>query len=279
MKEPDVIASRSLAKQSSVKPRLLRRRFAAPGNTCTPFACACATGAGGPRARRGDTCPEPQVRGTAWCKCRCDILLILLFSFILVSCSTGTPQATPKVVTVYSTSAAQPWLVDAYACAESFAVISRADDSSSADVILRVGEPEFLSSFAYRIDTEDILIVTQRQSPIQNLTLDEARALFAGQGDPSVEVWVYASGEDVQEVFDQVVMEGRPVTSLARLAVNPQQMSDTLNNDPNTVGILPRHWKVGDSRYVYTIPSVPVLAIVKSEPQGVVKDLLACLQK
>ena len=81
------------------------------------------------------------------------------------------------------------------------------DDSSVADIILRVGEPEFLASPAYQIDTEEILIVTHRQSPVQNLTLEEARALFAGQGDPSVQVWVYASEEDVQEVFDQFVME------------------------------------------------------------------------
>ena len=153
------------------------------------------------------------------------------------------------------------------------------DDSQSADIVLRVGEPEFLASSAYQIDTEEILIVTHRQSPVQNLTLEEARALFAGQGDPSVQVWVYASEEDVQDVFDQFVMEGRNVTPSARLAVNPQQMSDTLVNEPNTVGILPRHWKAGDVRDVYLVATVPVLAITQSEPEGVIKELLACLQK
>jgi hypothetical protein len=56
-------------------------------------------------------------------------------------------------------------------------------------------------------------------------------------------------------------------------------MSDTLNNEPNTVGILPRRWKAGDSRFVYTIPDVPVLAIVSEEPQGAMRAILACLQK
>jgi hypothetical protein len=56
-------------------------------------------------------------------------------------------------------------------------------------------------------------------------------------------------------------------------------MSDTLNNEPNTVGILPRHWKVGNSRFVYTIPDVPVLAVVREEPQGAIQEVLACLQK
>jgi len=206
-------------------------------------------------------------------------LLATTYLLFVSSCAPSTPPATPQLITVYSTSAAQPWLTPLYACAGSSSVIPRLDDPSSADIVLRVGEPEFLASPAYQIDTEEILIVTHRQSPVQNLTLEEARALFAGQGDPSVQVWVYASEEDVQVVFDQFVMEGRSVTPSARLAVNPQQISDTLVNEPNTVGILPRHWKAGDVRDVYLVATVPVLALTKSEPQAAIKELVACLQK
>lgn len=198
---------------------------------------------------------------------------------LLASCSTETPQPTPEVVTVYSTSAATPWLTDLYACAESIAVISRADDPSAADIALRVGEPQFLAGFAFQIDEEEILIVTHRQSPVQNLTLEEAQNLFAGFGDPSVQVWVYASGEDVAEVFDQFVMKGRSVSSSAMVAISPQQMSDVLNNESNAVGILPRHWRVGDVREVYSVAKVSVLAITQNEPQGAVNQLIGCLQK
>jgi hypothetical protein len=206
-------------------------------------------------------------------------LLATTCLLFVCSCSTSTPSATPQLVTVFSTSATQPWLSPLYACAGSSTVISRVDDSSIADIILRVGEPEFLASPAYQIDTEDILIVTHRQSPVQNLTLEAARALFAGPEGPSVQVWVYASEEDVQVVFDQFVMDGRSVTPAARLAVNPQQMSDILVKEANAVGILPRHWKVGDVRDVFLVATVPVLAITQNEPEGVIKELLACLQK
>ncbi len=202
-------------------------------------------------------------------------LLLILFS----ACGPSVSSTTPEVVTVYSTSAAEPWLSSLYDCAATSSVLSRVDDPSSAEIALRVGEPKVLSSSAYQIDKEDILIVTQRQSPVQNLTLEEARALFAGLGDPSIQVWVYASGEDVQAVFDKFVMEGRSVTSSAMLAAGPQQMSDTVNNQPNTVGIVPKHWKMGDSRFVYTIPDVPVLAMTQNEPQGEIRQLIACLQK
>jgi hypothetical protein len=207
------------------------------------------------------------------------IFSLTLFPVLISSCSTSPPPPTPQVVSVYSTSAAVPWLSPLYDCAGTSTVISRVDDSSSADIVLRVGEPKVLTSFAYQIDSEDILIVTHRQSPVQNLTLESARALFAGQGDLSVQVWVYASEEDVQEVFDQFVMAGLNVTSSARVALTPQQMSDTLVNESNAVGILPRHWKAGDDREVFRVATVPVLALTNSAPQGVIKELIACLQK
>ena len=208
------------------------------------------------------------------------ISYFLLSSFIIFSCSTSTPPATPQLVTVYTTSAAQPWLSDLYTCAAQLnnVALSRIDDSSLAEISLRVGEPRLLTAPAYQIDTEEILIVTHHVSPVQNLTLEEARAIFAGQGDPSVQVWMYASEEDVQKVFDQFVMEGRTVTPSARLAVNPQQMSDTLVNESNALGILPRHWKAGDVREVFSVATVPVLAITQVEPQGMINELIACLQ-
>jgi hypothetical protein len=205
--------------------------------------------------------------------------LLFTLSLLICSCSTSTPQTPLEVVSVYSSSSAQPWLADLYSCAESIAIIRISDSPSDADIRLQIGEPEYLSGFAYQIDEEEILIVTHRQSPVQNLTLEDAQNLFAGFGDPSVQVWVYASGEDMQIVFDQFVMKGRSVSSSARIAVNPQQMSDVLNSESNSVGILPRHWKVGDVREVYSVAKVPVLALTQNEPQGAVNQLIGCLQK
>jgi hypothetical protein len=205
---------------------------------------------------------------------------LFLFSLFIVSaCAPSTPPTVPEVIPVYSTAAAQPWLYDLYDCAGTASVIERVDDPSAAAVILRVGEPDSLSSPAYQIDTEEILVVTQRQSRVRRLSLSEARALFTGLGDPLVQVWAYSSGEDVQVMFDRLVMQDQNISPAARLAVDPQQMSDMLINEPDTVGILPRHWKAGDVREVLSAGQVPVLAIASKEPQGVVKQLIACLQK
>jgi hypothetical protein len=223
------------------------------------------------------------IKRLAWISVNSRIILylsLILFSSFLLSCSpTPTSSPDPQIVNVHATPSTQPWLMDMFECAPPGAVIRVVDDPLTADISIRLGEPGFLSAPAYQIDTEEILVVTHRQSPVQNMNEAEVRELFAGQGDPSVGVWVYASGEDVQRVFEQNVMQGRSVTSLARLATSPQHMANTLNNEPNTVGILPSRWKAGDSRFVFTIPDVPVLVVAREEPQGAVQTLIACLQK
>ena len=200
-------------------------------------------------------------------------------AFFLVSCAPAQPGPEPRLIDVYATPATQPWLPEVFACAPDGVALRIVNNPISADISLRLGEPEVFSGVAYQIDTEEILVLTHRQSPVQNMSLEDVRELFAGGGDPSVQVWVYAAGTDVQRVFGQSVMQGRSVTSQARMAVSPEHMSDTLNNEPNTVGFLPRHWKVGESRFVYTLPDVPVLALVNEEPQGAIRIIIACTQK
>ena len=111
------------------------------------------------------------------------VLLLSLPFALLFGCAPPTPVVTPPIITVYSTSAAQPWLDPLYTCAGSSAVIIRVDNSASADILLRVGEPEYLKSPAFQLDEEEILIVTHRQSPVQNLTLEEAPRLVRGAGE------------------------------------------------------------------------------------------------
>jgi hypothetical protein len=150
---------------------------------------------------------------------------------------------------------------------------------SEADLVLRLGEPDLFAGQAYQVGREQVLVVVNRQSSVQNLTAVEVRDLFAGLGEPSLQVWVYAAGEDVQAYFSKQVMQGQPLSSQARLATSPGYMSEVVLDTPQAVGILPGRWKAGDVRVVYTLPDVPVLALLPAEPQGGLRELLACLQE
>jgi hypothetical protein len=228
---------------------------------------------------------------------RNDVLLFLLSSFLLFSCSTSTPPVTPQLVTIYSPSAAQPWLSDLYNCAAQLnnVVLSRIDDSASAEIVLRVGEPRVLTSPAYQIDEENITVIMNTARP-PKVELQQIKGLFTGQithwnqiasgwgkvhSDQSgeVHVWVFSADEDVQQVFNKMILGGRPVVSSASVAVTPQQMINMIQSDRSAIGILSQSWN--DNHEVFeqaVIATVPVLAVTQTEPQGVIKELIGCLQ-
>jgi ABC-type phosphate transport system substrate-binding protein len=144
-----------------------------------------------------------------------------------------------------------------------------------------------LTSLAYQIGTEEILVVVQPQTRVESLTLDQVRRLFSGQitkwtdlggADIGVQVWTFAPPEDIAEVFDRNVMLGEPITSLARLAVSAQAMSDSVGSTPGSIGFLPRRLKASNTAEALVAASVPVLAMTSSEPRGPVRDMLSCLQ-
>ena len=158
----------------------------------------------------------------------------------------------------------------------------------SADLAIRLGEPVPLTAPAFEIGSEEILVVVHPHNPLANLGATQVRELFSGRirnwsqvggADASVQVWIYTSGEEIQQIFEAAVMQGLALTSLARLATSPDEMYQAIANDANAVGILPRSWKTENVQEAYVIASAPVLAIISTGPQGAVKDLLACLQE
>lgn len=220
-------------------------------------------------------------------------LFTSLFLLLLAACTPASPTAEAASLRVQYTFAAQPWLADVYACAGENIV--RADlraadflDPASADLVIRIGESSPLLHPAYQIDTEEILVIVHPENPVSRLNADEVRALFTGAvtnwqevggADAPVQVWVFAAGEDMQQIFEAEALGGAPVVSTARLASGPEAMAQAVAEDVNAVGILTRSLLTADVEAVYTAAAVPVLVILPAEPEGAVASLLACLQK
>jgi len=221
-----------------------------------------------------------------------NFLCFTFYALFLASCSPATPTVAPDPIIVQHSAAAQPWLSGVYGCAGGIPVLADQRAAQyfdlSADLAIRLGEPVPLTAPAFEIGSEEILVVVHPHNPLANLGATQVRELFSGRirnwsqvggADASVQVWIYTSGEEIQQIFEAAVMQGLALTSLARLATSPDEMYQAIANDANAVGILPRRWKVGNVSDVYMAASVPVLAITPSEPQGALANLLACLQE
>jgi ABC-type phosphate transport system substrate-binding protein len=221
--------------------------------------------------------------------------LIRLFSLILlVSCAPSSPLPTLVPLTVQYTSATTPWLKNLYNCAGNSHVSAELraagfQIAQSADLIMRLGQPDKLTTPSYQVGTDDLLVIANNQNRLNQLTDEQVRSLFIGRiqtwkpingNEARVQVWVFPTGEDVQEIFEQFILGDSPVTSLARLANSPEEMSQAVSNDIDAIGIITRRWKTENTLVVYTAArSLPVLAITQSEPRGNMAQILACLQK
>ncbi len=176
--------------------------------------------------------------------------------------------------------ATQPWLTEAYNCADEIGVLLKNEyDPKQADILIRMGEPENLSSLAYQIGQDELVIVTHPDSTLQNLSIEEVQILFSLSDDSRNQIWAFSPEEDIQKIFAQEILQGRVITSFARIATTPQNMVNSINQDQKTVGILSRRWKPELLREIFVLPAVPILAIFSAEPRGLENNLVSCLQR
>ena len=223
----------------------------------------------------------------------CIVILLLLACLPLVSCSAGASSPTAVPITLQYTSASYPWLVPIYDCAGNTVIIAEqtaADfqDLQTADIAIRLGQPENLPSPTYQIGTDDLLVIVNPQNPIKLLTVARVRSLFNGQiqnwrdvggTDAPVQVWAFTKAEDIQDIFNHLILSDSPVTSMARLASNPNEMTQAVSKDINAIGILNRRLKTSGVSDVFTVTSMPVLAFTRYNPTERISNILSCLQK
>ncbi len=223
-------------------------------------------------------------------KLRVVINLTLLLVFAGSGCAPAAPESPPRVMNLYATQAAQPWLPNLYSCAEQHETIIRLTDPNQAQVLLRVGEPPYLSGVAYQLGQEELVLVLNSQNPVQFLSQEQVFQLFTGQVnnwqpinqlDAPVQVWSFANESDIGQVFNGTVLQLGRITSTARQASAAEEMRVEIAQDVNAIGFIGRHSAGTDIRTISLEQPVlaPVLAILEEEPDGFIKDVLACAQQ
>jgi hypothetical protein len=219
--------------------------------------------------------------------------LWILIALMLAACGRGTPAASPAPLRVQHTFAAQPWLSDMADCAATPVLpeLRAADylDLTDADMAIRIGVPSPLLFPAYEIASEDVVVIVHPQNPATSLTVEQVRDLFGGTtanwrqvggADLAVHPWIFPAGEDLQQIFQAVVLQDAPAVSSARLAAGPEQMAAAVGSDPGAIGILTGHWAAGSVRIALAAATVPVLVLLSpGGPDEALTAVLACLQE
>lgn len=224
---------------------------------------------------------------------------LLLFS----ACMPGiTPVArpTPVILAVQITPALQSMTGEFQDCARNLPGVSlvllntptSAINLDTTPLALRWGTKQTPGSFAAVVGNEDLVVIAHPQNPIQQISLEDLQAIYRGTqstwkepASGEIHAWAYPEGEDAQDAFETAVISGKPISPRATsIAPDSQAMRQAISADVASIGFLPRRW-VDSQVKVLSIQGIdtaklrqPILALSKTEPQGVEKSWLICLQ-
>lgn len=167
-------------------------------------------------------------------------------------------------------------------------------DKNESDLQLRLGLPSQGVNYAFQVGEENIQFVINANQKAQSIAADQIRALFAGEitdwsqasgSMGSIHPWVYPDDNELELIFDRVLMNGKHISPSASIATDPNSMQKAISEDIGAIGFLPSSW-LTDTIQAVSLENnlasklkIPVLALADSEPQGSQGVFIACLQK
>lgn len=164
-------------------------------------------------------------------------------------------------------------------------IITSIDPNTPFDIHLRHGTGDHLVS-AYFLAEDELVFIQSATNPADEISFSQISGLYTGPKDlpAGMTVWTYPEGDDLREVFNQIVLNKLPIRGEARLAPDPLSMVDQIASETHAVGYLPRS-ALQDGVQVISYPdslaqvnSLPVIAVVAANASPGSAKLITCLQ-
>lgn len=221
-------------------------------------------------------------------------LLLLLTLLILTACS--PPEAvlpteeTPIYLIQYSPSL-ETFRPEFQTCANENSSAffqlqaDQAFTDNTADLNIRLGEPQSLPGFMAQIGKEEIVVIIHpnnqsilTQIDLQNIFSGRLTnwAKIDGQGD--IKVWTLPMENETSQLFQEYFLSGMLFSSNAQIAPGPAQILEAVSADPASIGYLPQSWVNASVTALDLNIIVPILVFADAEPEGALREFVACLQ-
>jgi ABC-type phosphate transport system substrate-binding protein len=170
----------------------------------------------------------------------------------------------------------------------------------SADVSLRWDAPIGLNLPTFELGSDHLVFIVHPKNPLTQLNIVELQAVFTGEystwmdacpecvnmPEGEIELWTYAPGDDIQNLFEETILSDSRISTGAFLASSPTDVLNAVSQNPSAIGYLPAAWFKESSVQEIMITDLstttltrPVLAITSSQPQGDLSAWLACLSQ
>ena len=83
---------------------------------------------------------------------------------------------------------------------------------------------------------------------------------------------------ETSQIFQEYFLGGMLFSSNAQVAPGPAQMLEAVSSDPTAIGYLPQSWVNSSVNALEINIEVPLLVFADVEPEGTLREFVACLQ-
>lgn len=226
------------------------------------------------------------------------MMMVVISLLALAACQPATQM--PVVPTAVMLRAELPvelgWMEGAFdRCAQEAGVsVVLVSGGQRSDVTLVWGEPEEVVGYAFLLGYDELAVIVHPTNPLRSLDLAQFEAIYSGQernwqaflpvdaalATESIDVWALSSP---QFELSGGRLLGLPLRADAWLAPTPQAVRQSVADGPGAIGWLPARWLDASVQRVVLngmgeSAQLPVLAVTLVEPQGKLREWLACLQ-
>jgi len=224
-------------------------------------------------------------------------VLLPLIALWLLGCQplpASAPVPSPQPLLIQAGAIFEPLYPLMASCSPPGTMLVYTDQASQAAVRLRWGGQIGAEPFSFLLSEQALVLAVHPQNPIQALTVEHVRALLsgdmqnwkqAGGPDLAVRAWSYPPGDPARAWIDEALELTQPAAGTSNIAPGPAQMREAIARDPASAGFLPAWWLDGTLKAAPVAADMPLqlsrplTAETMSQPQGVVKTWLLCLQE
>ena len=233
------------------------------------------------------------------------VFILALVAGLITGCATqppGDPAPTPTALRIEITRSLE-WLRPAMAeCAQQTQGLTLSVQSTAVtdqsledgDVLLRWSSLAPASAAPFEIGKDMLAVIVNPENPVDTLDAAQLKDFYSGQAavwtdaegasSGAVQTWVYPAGDDAQLLLTSTLLADLPIATTARIAPNPAAMLEAVAADPLAIGFLPARWldstvrQITVTGYASDQWTLPILAVTRSEPSGITRDWLLCVQ-
>lgn len=153
-----------------------------------------------------------------------------------------------------------------------------------SDIIFQIGTLGLDgNTFLYQVGLAEIVIIAHPALIIDTLDSDLVSVYYTTP-QTNIQPWTYPHNHELRLFFDNIFLKSGEPSPTVHIAPGPIEMNEAISNNPNAIGYTLRPWltegvqEISLSTTIQDSLTQPILAVTNKNPQGIVKEFLACVQ-